>query len=116
MNSGTVEFPNYDKNASDSELEIKQNMIRACVALQIDAFYTSNLPPWFGVSNPTKVTHLVDEQNPTKLESIETTMGCNHECSASNTISQPYQIFEKPPGPILVIWRKKSRENASPVQ
>ena len=89
---------------------------RACVALPIDAFYTSNLPPWFGASNWTKVTHLVDEQNPTKLESIEITMGCNHENSSSNTISQPYQIFEKPR---VLFWSygiKKSWGYASPVQ
>ena len=51
-----------------------------------------------------------------KLESIETTMDCNHENSSSNTMSQPYQIFEKRR---VLFWSygiQKSRENASPVQ
>lgn len=95
MNSGTVEFPNYDKKCQRfwTRDQSKHDQWRAWVALPIDAFYTSYLPPWFGASNPTKVTHLVDEQSQKNWKVSKQPW-----IASMNTalLSQPYQIFEKP--------------------
>lgn len=73
------------KNGSDSEPKIKENM-KGMGSVGLELPIQQRLHIW--LMNRIKQ----------KLESIETTMDCNHENSSSNTISQPYQIFENPPG------------------
>ena len=63
------------KNASDPQPEINENMKAVCSVANL-TLSTCQIVH-HRLENPTKVTQRVDEQNPAKVESLETTTDCN---------------------------------------